>query len=151
MPLPSPKTSDHLIRGFTHSLPMALLRARELVMQRFRPVLATHDLTEQQWRILRALHDQDGQEVSGLAQECQILLPSILGILKRLEARGLVMRQTHHTDQRITLITLTPSANRLIQTLLPQIAATYAEIETRLGSKQLEELYGLLYQLEERL
>ena len=37
------------------SLPIALLRARETVMHRFRPLLASHDLTEQQWRVIRVL------------------------------------------------------------------------------------------------
>ncbi|MFT5000920.1 MAG: hypothetical protein ACI875_001925, partial [Planctomycetota bacterium] len=35
------------------SLPIMLLRAREAVMRRFRPMLRLHDLSEQQWRVLR--------------------------------------------------------------------------------------------------
>lgn len=142
---------SRLIREFTHSLPMVLLRARELVMQRFRPVLAEHDLTEQQWRVLRVLHDQSGLEISILAERCQILLPSMSGILKRLEIRELIERKAHHTDQRSTLIALTPIAHTLIEKLLPKVAAAYAEIEESLGARQLEELYELLYQLEESL
>ncbi len=43
------------MRAFSSSLPMALLRAREAVMRRFRPGLRDHGVTEQQWRVLRAL------------------------------------------------------------------------------------------------
>ncbi len=43
------------MREFSRSLPMSLLRAREAVMRQFRPSLRNHGLTEQQWRILRAL------------------------------------------------------------------------------------------------
>src|SRR5208283_3623306 len=43
------------MREFSRSLPMSLLRAREAVMRHFRPSLRRHGLTEQQWRILRAL------------------------------------------------------------------------------------------------
>src|SRR6266849_5130597 len=43
------------MREFSRSLPMSLLRAREAVMRHFRPSLRDHGLTEQQWRILRAL------------------------------------------------------------------------------------------------
>ena len=43
------------MREFSRSLPMSLLRAREAVMRQFRPSLREHGLTEQQWRILRAL------------------------------------------------------------------------------------------------
>ena len=35
------------------SLPIAMLRAREAIMLSFRPVLAKHGFTEQQWRVLK--------------------------------------------------------------------------------------------------
>jgi len=34
---------------------MELLKAREAAMERFRPMLREHGLTEQQWRVIRAL------------------------------------------------------------------------------------------------
>ncbi len=43
------------IRPFAHSLPMRLLRVREALMQNFRPHLLAHGMSEQQWRIVRAL------------------------------------------------------------------------------------------------
>jgi hypothetical protein len=52
------------MREFSRSLPMALLRAREAVMRQFRPSLRQHGLTEQQWRILRALAGVDAIEVT---------------------------------------------------------------------------------------
>ncbi|MCP4224610.1 MAG: homoprotocatechuate degradation operon regulator HpaR, partial [Actinomycetia bacterium] len=59
---------DIVIRPFTESLPMALLQARESAMRLFRPLLAEHDLTEQQWRVLRALAGaRRGVEVTTLA------------------------------------------------------------------------------------
>ena len=39
------------------SLPIMLLRAREAVMKRFRPMLKAHGLSEQQWRVLRVLNE----------------------------------------------------------------------------------------------
>ncbi len=41
------------------SLPIALLRARESLMARFRPMLAAHGFTEQQWRVLRIVGEVD--------------------------------------------------------------------------------------------
>ena len=55
------------MREFSRSLPMSLLRAREAVMRHFRPSLRDHGLTEQQWRILRALASIDAIEVTELA------------------------------------------------------------------------------------
>ena len=50
MPPPGPA-----LPPFSRSLPMQLLRAREAVMQRFRPHLRGHDMTDQQWRVVRVL------------------------------------------------------------------------------------------------
>lgn len=37
------------------SLTIALLQAREAAMSYFRPIVKRHNLTEQQWRIVRVL------------------------------------------------------------------------------------------------
>ena len=66
------------MRPFSASLPMALLLAREATMRRFRPSLAEHGLTEQQWRVLRALASADQPiEVSVLAERTALLAPSV--------------------------------------------------------------------------
>src|SRR5579884_3047454 len=88
------------MREFSRSLPMSLLRAREAVMRQFRPSLRRHDLTEQQWRILRALSATDAIEVTELARTAFLLGPSLSRILRDLEARKLIERKTAKTDLR---------------------------------------------------
>ena len=53
-------------------------------MSRFRPVLNKHGVTEQQWRILRVLLDEDGLEPRQLCERCLISSPSIAGVLMRM-------------------------------------------------------------------
>ena len=65
------------MREFSRSLPMSLLRAREAVMRQFRPSLRNHGLTEQQWRILRALTAVDEIEGTELAHMALLLGPSL--------------------------------------------------------------------------
>jgi len=81
------------MREFSRSLPMSLLRAREAVMRHFRPSLRNHGLTEQQWRILRALASIDAIEVTELAHVAFLLGPSLSRILRDLEARHLIERR----------------------------------------------------------
>src|SRR5690348_15475653 len=88
------------MREFSRSLPMALLRAREAVMRQFRPSLRRHGLTEQQWRILRALATVDASEVTELARTAFLLGPSLSRILRDLEARNLIERKIAKADQR---------------------------------------------------
>lgn len=143
--------SSRLLRDLTHSLPMALLRTREAVVQRFRAVLSRHGLTEQQWRILRALDGQDGLEISLLAEQCRILLPSMTGILKRMEQRGLVRRNANQADGRSVLVSLTDESVALVERIKPEVVEVYAEIERILGKRKLEQLYTLLEELESGL
>ncbi len=111
--------SSRLLRDLAHSLPMALLRTREKVVQRFREVLSRYDLTEQQWRILRALEGHEGLEISQLAEQCRILLPSMTGILKRMEQRGLIQRNANRADGRSILIALTEHSSTLVGQIKP--------------------------------
>src|SRR5580658_2999959 len=94
------------MREFSRSLPMSLLRAREAVMRQFRPSLRRHRLTEQQWRILRALAEVEAIEVTELARTAFLLGPSLSRILRDLEARQLIERRTAKTDQRRAVVSI---------------------------------------------
>ncbi len=139
------------MREFARSLPMALLKAREAVMSRFRPLLRAHDLTEQQWRVLRAIVDEDGMEVTTLARRSVILMPSLSRILQNLEARDLIRRRPVARDQRRAVISVTPDGRNLVARIAPKSEDHYAEIERAIGPARLEVLYGLLAELTERL
>jgi len=139
------------MREFAYSLPMALLRAREAVMRRFRPLLAEHGITEQQWRVLRSLQDLGPTEVAQLARRCCILLPSMLGILKRLEAKEWVEQTRNAADQRSSTVIVTPAGLELLKAVAPHSEERYAEIERRFGKDNLDELYALLFQLAHSL
>lgn len=139
------------MRAFGDSLPMTLLRTREAVMRRFRPGLRAHGVTEQQWRILRALGGQEPLEVTALAARTCLLAPSVSRILPDLEARGLILRRAVATDLRRSVVMLTTAGLKLIAAHAPQSEAIYSAIEQRFGSERLDELFRLLRQLEETL
>ena len=142
--------SDHDIamRPFSQSLPMALLRARESTMRLFRPMLATHDLTEQQWRVLRALAAADQPlEVGEVAARTFLLGPSLSRILANLEARTLVRRRLASHDQRRSQLSLTAAGHRLVRRIAPTSEATYEAIEAHFGKDRLSELLTLLDEL----
>ena len=81
MDMTAPKPAVNVkLRSFSKSLPMALLLAREAVMNRFRPALNMFNITEQQWRVLRALSSIKEIEVMELAKVTYLLAPSLLPI-----------------------------------------------------------------------
>jgi homoprotocatechuate degradation regulator HpaR len=102
------------MRGFSQSLPMALLRAREAVMRRFRPGLRNQGVTEQEWRILRALAHSGSLEVTALAEATFLLAPSLSRILPDLESRGLISRRQMDSDLRRAVVSLEPKGLQLI-------------------------------------
>lgn len=124
---------------------MALLRAREAVMAEFRPILAAHDVTEQQWRVLRALVDEpDGLGVGQLAEATFLLGPSVSRIVVALQARGLVARSAVDHDGRRVMLTVTAAGMRVYESIAPASESAYTRVEQRFGSEQLDQLYRLL-------
>ncbi len=143
------------MRPFDESLPMALLRAREATMRRFRPILAEHDVTEQQWRVLRALAahagdqpDAAGLEVSQLGEITFLLGPSLSRILTHLETRSLIIRGISPADRRRASISITDAGLQLVARIAPSSESEYTEIEAALGPRRLRALFDLLHELE---
>lgn len=139
------------MREFSRSLPMSLLRAREAVMRQFRPSLRNHGLTEQQWRILRALTAVETVEVTELAHMAFLLGPSLSRILRDLEARKLVERKAAEADQRRAVVSISAEGLKLIAAVAPTSEAIYAEITRRFGARRLSELQEMLSALEQDL
>ena len=136
---------DSELRAFERSLPMALLRARETVMGRFRPILAAHGLTEQQWRVLRALDDRDEPiSVGDLAEATFLLGPSLSRMLVSLEERGVIDRSAGATDGRRADISITTDGRRLVRDVAPASEAAYRDIERQISADDLGTLYALL-------
>ena len=150
-PAGKPKARRVPMRDFSRSLPMALLRARESVMRHFRPSLRAHGLTEQQWRILRALASTDDIKVTELAHLAYLLGPSLSRILRDLETRRLVQRRVVKADLRRGIVSITASGLRLIEAVAPSSEAIYAEITRRYGAGKLAGLQAALHRLETTL
>ena len=139
------------MRAFSRSLPMQLLRAREAVMQRFRPMLHGHGVTEQQWRVIRALVDGGTADIGALADQCCILPASLSRIVDTLEGKKLVVRRAHAADQRRVVVEVTAAGRRLFQAVAPHSEAHYREIAALVGAERLDAFYGMLDDLIARL
>ncbi len=119
-------------------------------MRAFRPMLAAHGLTEQQWRVLRALTSVDSApEVTALADITFLLAPSLSRILTKLEARGLIARDTVPHDQRRALISLTSAGTELVEEIAPQSEELYTLIEKHLPHARFADLMEELRSLAE--
>lgn len=140
------------LRAFSRSLPMTLLRAREAVMGRFRVILREHGLTEQQWRVLRALNAAgEPLRASELADRTFISMPSLSRLLKTLETRGAIERTAHQEDLRVAQLSISKGGKDLVAIIGPQTEHTYGEIAELVGEHELEQLQRLLNHVTARL
>ena len=142
---------DKDLRGFDRSLPMALMRAREAVMKNFIPSLRENNMSPQQWRVIRALNEQEGLDISELAERCYLLMPSLSRIIQNLEKRGLINRVQSKKDNRRSVITLTDDGHAVYSNIAPKSIKRYNYITERFGYGKLELLYELLDELVEKL
>ena len=139
---------QRVLKPFPHSIPAILMRAREAVMARIRPVLREHEVTEPQWRVLRTLSSVEEVEVTQLADMVFLLPSSLSRILRDLGDRGLILRRTSDEDMRRGLVSISDRGLALIDAASPGAAQVNAEIEALFGSERMEALKTLLAELE---
>jgi homoprotocatechuate degradation regulator HpaR len=145
-----PLPQDTLLpRDTRRALPIALLRARENVMARFRPILHARDVTEQQWRVIRVLGEESPLDASEVAERACVLAPSLTRIIKALEERGLISRERDTGDGRRISLAIAPAGMAMILDVTPDIQAVYADLEESYGRDRIEHLLDILGELSE--
>jgi homoprotocatechuate degradation regulator HpaR len=130
-----------------YAIALACTRGRETIVSRFRELLAAHDLTEQQWRVMRAMHEACSIETTDLCVRCCIHKASMMRILRTLMERGLVEREQHSQDRRRHIVSITESGSALIAQLLPAARKIYDAILDRFGRDKARQLVRLLDEL----
>lgn len=126
------------------NLPLLMAQAREAVISNFRPLLNQLGVTEQQWRIIRVLVECGELEPWQISEQCQILKPSLTGVLGRMEEMGLISRFKHGSDQRRQVVALTDQARQLVADAAPLVEKQYKGLEKALGKDLVDDLYRVL-------
>jgi len=135
------------LRKFSESLPMLLLKARETALVRFRPLLRDCGLTEQQWRVLRALQDLGPLTGASLSRECAILAPSMTRIVRRLVDAQLIATKRSDVDQREVNVRITSRGRALMESIGPRMEEQYTIIREHLRPSEYAALTRVLKQL----
>jgi homoprotocatechuate degradation regulator HpaR len=140
--------ADIPLRRTDRSLPIALLRARETVMGPIREMLASSGVNEQKWRVLRVLQEQGPMELTQLAHQACLLLPSLTRMIRPMEQDGLILRAVPERDRRRVVVAITEDGLALIRAHAPDSAEVFARIEQEFGRDRLEALLDLLEALQ---
>ncbi|MEM7058549.1 MAG: MarR family transcriptional regulator [Pseudomonadota bacterium] len=129
---------------FSRSLPLLLHRTMQAVMPPFREIFADHDLTDQQWRVLRAMWELDRLSMVDLAAATVLPAPSLVGIVDRLEKRGLVSRIRSESDRRLVYLVATDQGRALYADVEPRISAIHDDLRARATNDEWAELDRIL-------
>jgi len=131
----------------SRSLPIALLRARESVMGPIRALLTDLDVTEQQWRVLRVLHEEGPMEPTRISQQACLLLPSLTRILQKLEDKKLIRRKQDKVDRRRQNVQISARGASLIEANLAKNLELLEGVRDRMGEEKYDTLLDLLNEL----
>lgn len=133
------------------SLAITLLRSREAVMDRFRPMLASAKITEQQWRVLRGLSEHGEVEAGKLAYIACILPQSLSRIARNFEKKNLIFMKNDSSDARKILLSLTDEGKILMSRATIDSKEIYSQLIEDFGRENLEQLLEKLNLLQSSL
>jgi MarR family transcriptional regulator, organic hydroperoxide resistance regulator len=103
-------------------------------------VLREHGLSWTGFVVLWVVWIWDGLETRQAAGSAAISKATLTGVVKTLEARGLITRRVSDTDRRLVNLELTPSGVTLMNELYPAFNAAEAEIVAGLSPRSLAQL-----------
>ena len=138
------------MRAFEQSLPMMMHRALNAVMPGFRRIFTQFGVTERQWRVLRLLWEADGRPLLALAEATLIPPPSLVGVIDRLQARGLVERRRSAQDRRVVQVWLTQEGGNLKVAVTPLVDEAYTAFERLISTEEWQSLSTTLGKIADR-
>lgn len=115
-----------------------------LMRKRFEQQAGHLGFTRSQWLVLLHLAKNEGIHQAGLAEILEVEPISLVRILDKLEARGLVERRQHPTDRRLWLLYLQATAHQSLAPLREIGDITRAEALAGLSDTDRSELCRIL-------
>ena len=134
---------------FLDSLPMILSRTLDGVMPVYRALFQEHAITDQQWRVMRALWEQKHLTSKQISEITLLPSPSLVGILDRLEKKGFVGRLRSVEDRRLVYIVPTQAGRKLQELMLPKIEQIHDKFMHQVTPDEWGELNRILDKLNE--
>jgi len=110
-------------------------------------LLREHGLTGAQADVVFTLGNTEGMTLTELGRRTLITKGTLTGVVDRLEGKGLVGREDHHSDRRCFLVRLTPKGDDLFQRVFPSHVAHYKERFRGFGETEMREAKRLLDRL----
>lgn len=140
-------------RSRTQEAFLSILRTGDLAKNRFSDLFAAHEVTFQQYNVLRILRGAGPQGLPTLEIGERMIerTPGVTRILDRLEGKGWVSRERCSEDRRKVWCRITPAGLELLDVLDKPVDEGDAVIFSEMSESDLDELIRILDALRERL
>lgn len=106
--------------------------------------LDEEECTEEHWRILHVLSDEQGRSMGELAERVLMNGPALTKNIDKLVSRGLVQRAADATDNRKVLVYISNRGLKTVGRLMRQVDAHHDSIEETFGPRRTGQLKKLL-------
>ena len=122
-----------------------LARTADQMQIRFVRLFREHGLTPSQYNILRILRGE-GRPLQSMdiAARTITVVPGITGLIDRLEASGLVVRERSTEDRRVVFVAVTPRGLQVLADLDQPLRTLHCRLLGHLSREEMGELNRLL-------
>jgi MarR family transcriptional regulator, organic hydroperoxide resistance regulator len=110
-----------------------------------------YTITSPQWNVLATLNNQNGSTISAISQYLGSDMPTITGIVQRLEQHGLVKRKHDQADRRVVTVWLTDEGIDLMR-FLPEATERMLEpINAGLTEEEIDFMITAIQNIVQRI
>lgn len=127
-----------------HNLGFLLHDTARLLRKRFEQKARAIGLTRAQWQVMATLARNEGLHQGALADILEIEPITLVRILDRLQAAGLIERRLHATDRRLRLLHLTEAAHPILAQIQEIGRQTREEAFAGIPAEERERLLHIL-------
>jgi MarR family 2-MHQ and catechol resistance regulon transcriptional repressor len=132
---------------------MAVVRAAEQFKKKTSALLGNYGLTFAQYNVLRVLDaSENGQStVTGVSRIMLVSGANTTGIVKRLEKSGLLIRKNHPSDERVTVVEISPRGRRILENVKTEKDDRLSHYVKGLTEKEKQEILNILRRIIKNL
>ena len=124
-------------------LPYLMAHAAFLISGQFQNTLAAKGIRFSVWRLLATLSGTNGMTIGEIAEDMLVQQPTVTRIVDRLEADGLVARQSSTGDRRQVIVVLTARGRSTATALIKDAEQHQNEVLSGYSKAEV----GLLFQV----
>jgi len=122
-----------------------------LLRRRFDAEAQRNDFTMPQWRAIAQLAHEDGITQTALAGLMESDPMTVGGIIERLDAKGMVIRETDPNDSRAKIVKITEKARALVGAMRLMAESIYADAFQDISDADRETTLRVLTRVSENL